>query len=1028
LDVHDETTIRHLAALLPAAKTLLPLAHAILAGVLWALLRKLLDRPSALVAASLVVLDPYGLALSRVLHIDALTAQFMLVACLAALVYAHAPGRRMGRYLVLSGLAVGLAALTKSYGVLIGPVIAIYWLVGWLRQPSGRGASSARAARPTPAPILSWARDIALWAAVAGATFVLAWPAMWVMPLKVLRGILGLSFEYATRPGDATTAFFRGQVVADPGAWFYLVALWFRATPLALVGGVLAVVGLLWSPKGPTHERSECHRVVSPPPVSLDGQAEPGSGLALGRDLSAVTLGMLVYALLYLTIITLSRKKFDRYMLPALLAGDVLAGIGLAQGTRLLWSLGRSGRIDKGLATALTGVALVLAQAVILLRPVYPSYYLAYYNPLAGGLRRAVQTIPVGWGEGMEQAAHYLATQEGAANTSVATWAVAGVAPFFPGHVTKPDAEGLAGADYVVLYVGDQQANSPLPGMLGEPQFVVPLNGIPYAWVYRNGYDQDVAHTIDSAAHLGAVIVSNTASSLERHATSALPYHVIAGENEEQVAQALQAVGEAPYLFYLEFAGVQERASATIRQQLAQGALFLWQQPFAYGTLSYYRRPNGARFRSVQANIPAEGIFGQQLRLESYGLSADPVQYRQEVGVALSWRASGTPERDYHLFLHLVDSDGRVWGRRDQPLRDDETRLSSLWGDGASHLSRYTVPLEPGTPPGEYWISMGLYRLDDLARLELVGTDGRSRGTELRLGPLQVTSSLEPPSAEELAIPHPLSASLGQGAEILGYDLAQRTFQSGEQLPLTLYWRCVAGMAERYGLALRLVQDGVVIAESRAAPAGEGHPTERWVPGEALRYPHQLLIPGEAQSGDYDLAMNWIDARGERLLRQDLVLARIAVEHRERLYNPPAMQHSLGVRVGETAELLGYDLARTSARPSETLQLTLYWRAQGPSEISYTVFTHLLDASGAVRGQHDSVPTRGERPMTGWVEGEIIVDPHDITVNPDATPGSHQIEIGVYDPANGQRLPLTTPSGVALPDRRLLIEDPIQIQ
>jgi len=36
----------------PAAKSFLPLAHALLAGALWALLRKLLDRPSALAAVS----------------------------------------------------------------------------------------------------------------------------------------------------------------------------------------------------------------------------------------------------------------------------------------------------------------------------------------------------------------------------------------------------------------------------------------------------------------------------------------------------------------------------------------------------------------------------------------------------------------------------------------------------------------------------------------------------------------------------------------------------------------------------------------------------------------------------------------------------------------------------------------------------------------------------------------------------------------------------------------------------------------
>jgi len=1050
LDVHDETTIRHLVALLLAAKSLLALAHAALAGVLWTLLRKLLDRPSALVAMGLVALDPYEMALSRVLHIDALTAQFMLMACLAALVYARPYGRR--RYLVVSGLAVGLAVLTKSYGVLAAPIVALYWLVSWVRRPQDmaweprlrKGSPQARQDNDWRRALVLWARDVAMWALVAGAIFVLAWPAMWVTPLQALQSMLGLSFEYATRPGDATTAFFRGQTVADPGPWFYWVAMWFRATPLALVGSAWALLGLIvatirraarpWPRHATDGERDEATRETTEPRTSIDASpvssaSDPRRRRGPHQGASGIALALLLYALFYLAVITLSRKKFDRYMLPALLAGDVLAGIGLGGAIGVLWDRGARTRATQGVISALTGIVLVLAQAIAVLPSVAPSYYLAYYNPLAGGIRRAVQTIPVGWGEGVEQVAHYLAAREDAAHTNIATWAVAGIAPFFPGHVRKPDAEGLADADEVVLYIGDQQANSTLATGLGEPKFVAHVNGIPYAWVYPNDYDEGLGRQIDSHAHPGAVIVSNAASSLQRRKSSALPYRVIAGESEEQIAQALQqAGGQAPYLFYLEFSGVQESAALSIRRQLAQNALLLWQEPFTYGTLSYYRRAEGATFRAIQADRPTEGVFGQQLRLQRYGLSPGALQYRQEAGVALSWRAIGAPEHDYHIFLRLVDGDGRVWGSRDQPLQDDAARLSSQWGDQESHNCRFTVPLEPGIPPGEYWVSVGLYRLADLARLEIVGDDGSSRGTEMRLGPLQVTSPLEPPSVTELSIPNPLSARLGQGAELLGYDLAQRTYRSGEQLPLTLYWRALDNMPESYTLMLQLVQGETVAAESRAAPAGAGYPTERWSPGEVLRYPHHLLIPGETASGDYDVALNWIDGLGERLLRQNVALTRITVEYRERLFTPPAIEHPLNIRAGEIAELLGYSLTLPSARPGETLQLTLYWKALGPSTISYSVFTHLLDAGSAIRGQGDGIPVRGERPMTDWVAGEIIVDPYDITIDSDAVPGAHHIEIGVYDPANGQRVPLTGPDGVPLPDRRLLITDSVQIQ
>jgi len=52
-----------------------------------------------------------------------------------------------------------------------------------------------------------------------------------VAPVETLGGVLGLSLEYATDPGDATASFFRGALTDDPGAAFYPVALLYRATP-----------------------------------------------------------------------------------------------------------------------------------------------------------------------------------------------------------------------------------------------------------------------------------------------------------------------------------------------------------------------------------------------------------------------------------------------------------------------------------------------------------------------------------------------------------------------------------------------------------------------------------------------------------------------------------------------------------------------------------------------------------------------------------------------------------------------------
>lgn len=70
----------------------------------------------------------------------------------------------------------------------------------------------------------------------------------------------------------------------------------------------------------------------------------------------------------------------------------------------------------------------------------------------------------------------------------------------------------------------------------------------------------------------------------------------------------------------------------------------------------------------------------------------------------------------------------------------------------------------------------------------------------------------------------------------------------------------------------------------------------------------------------------------------------------------------------------------------------------------------------------DSVPLRGEATTTSWVAGEIISDQYDIVVDPEAPPGNYVIEIGMYDPSTGQRLPVFA-NGQREEGDRLLLEE-----
>jgi hypothetical protein len=216
---------------------------------------------------------------------------------------------------------------------------------------------------------------------------------------------------------------------------------------------------------------------------------------------------------------------------------------------------------------------------------------------------------------------------------------------------------------------------------------------------------------------------------------------------------------------------------------------------------------------------------------------------------------------------------------------------------------------------------------------------------------------------------------------------------------------------------------------ARRVPLWEGDPVQgrypfaRWEPPEFVRDRYALRLPLEIEAGDYDLRLALLRSDGTSLSAAGgsewVSLGTIHVHASDRLWEPPAFEHVVGARLGDVVELLGYDLDRSG----DTIHLTLIWRCLREMEVSYTVFTHLLGegSNGAwqIRGQQDNPPVGGSYPTTLWVPGEVVVDEYALAVQPDALKGKYVIEVGLYDAATMQRLPVLDPTG-AVGDRVLL--------
>ena len=195
------------------------------------------------------------------------------------------------------------------------------------------------------------------------------------------------------------------------------------------------------------------------------------------RRVAPAVLGLVGFVLLFVLIMTLGAKKLDRYMLPAILALQVLAGVGLWRLGRRLWQ--RSWRSIVLLVALGTQVAL-FAQA--------SPYLLTAYNPLLGGVHGASRLVLVGWGEGLDQAADYLNARPDAEQLVATTQYHDVLRPLFRGTTVRMgDRKPL---DYCVVYLNMRQRDM-IPRavratMAAElPEFTVYLQGEPYAAIYR---------------------------------------------------------------------------------------------------------------------------------------------------------------------------------------------------------------------------------------------------------------------------------------------------------------------------------------------------------------------------------------------------------------------------------------------------------------------------------------------------------------------------------------------------------------
>ncbi len=408
------------------------------------------------------------------------------------------------------------------------------------------------------------------------------------------------------------------------------------------------------------------------------------------------------------------------------------------------------------------------------------------------------------------------------------------------------------------------------------------------------------------------------------------------------------ATGPAPVILASRY---NEFASLPYRLVPFHGAFWLETQPTT--TLPAGASPADATFD------PAEGT-GPMFRLRGYHVQTSEVspdfaslqqgfsvRPGQALGVTLFWEPTGAVDRDYSVFVHLVDESGTVWGQQ------DTTPAADAWQPGALLIDQHTIPLLPHVAPGRYQLIAGLYITRPNGTWQRLRTpDG---GDFVRLAEVTVLPASQPPASL-----HPQHVRWTGGTTLVGVDFDHSLPESRR---LYLHWWRPAGSREA---TIRLYAGREGLAQG-TLPATQ-------VAGY-LTTAHDL--PPAVRGLDLELA----GADGSPLVARGP-------------WGVPARRCPLPEpRPAQRYLLFGGEMALTGA----SLQghtVDLQWLALRPLTRDYSVSVQALGPGW--RAQDDGTPALGAIPTLKWIRGIQVRDRHRLT-RPEGAKGQGALTVAVYD-------------------------------
>jgi len=938
--------------------------------LLFWLLSRVVDRRAAFLAAALVALDPFAVALGGILHVDSLLMTFSLASLAALSVGLNRPSPQplslLGRgwraasgegWLVFSGVLAGLAMLSKSPAIVLVPTAGLVIALDTFYKR---------------APLGTVIRSSLIWGLSAAFIFIALYPAMWAAPFKALQRLT----ETAEKHSETAHAvnFFFGNSERDPGAAFYPVVLAFRSTPILWVG--LLTFGALLA-----RAKSEIH-------LRLRNTAWP----------------FWVLAILFLGVITLGAKKLDRYVLPTLEALNVIGAIGLAFALDVIAQRSSTtpqrGSAQNAWSSGMLALTLVIPFAQFL--TVWP-LTLRAYNPLLGGYAGASRALPVGGGESAEVARQL--NDSAIASQSIAATDIVGTAPFYTGTLWPATNAGYAQADYLLFNASDFQLTPDavshwIDGL--HPVMTLTVQSQPFAWLYENAWLKADQQRMAQRQPNDAVIIdeASTALPVPLEATTIITTPL----TTDQAIELLQRLAQSQRrVFAYHFTSQPDRNMLELFRVLDTYAINLdqWSSPLSQGGL--YALPDPNIWATPPTHLNGSVTFGDRIYLGDIRIMLAHVQPGQSISFVSQWQAI---DADAQLVVSLIDDADHVWS-----TGDTNVPIGAL--PGSSRQRRFTVPVPLTIPPGDYRLVLNVIDVASGTSL-LAQAAGRMLGrTEWPLGTITIDPAQTRIDPATRIPPIALNADLGSVIRAIGSDQPPTPVISGDPWTLSMEWTALTDHLPALDVQWNVVKTNGTLAYSTTRPLNP-YSTDQWRKGDVLQSKYDFRLPITLEPGQYQLDLLVLDrATRQPIESHPTRLTPIEIVARPRSFTAPALTYPTNYRFDQLTTLIG---ANTD-RAGNTVRVTLYWKADAITSTNYTAFVQIVRPNGEVVAQIDRWQIGGDAPTSTWAVDQIVADAYVFDVPSD----EYQVWAGVYNAADGLRLTAFDAQGQRVPQDKALV-------